>query len=151
MKRQRQLIVLLVALAGMPLTCSAGVYKWVDNEGNVHFGDKPPVEAGANEVEIKINSYTSPGVTTSPFAGSPDNATASSQVILYSTSWCGYCKKARRYLKANNIPFTEYDVENSHKGRRDYKAMGGTSVPIILVGNKRLNGFSPDAFEQIYD
>lgn len=111
----------------------------------------PPTHAGTHEVEIRINSYTSPGITTSPFAGTRDQATASGRAILYSTSWCGYCKKARRYFKANNIPFTEYDVENSRKGRRDYKTMGGTSVPIILVGDKRLNGFSPAVFEQLYD
>ena len=69
---------------------------------------------------------------------------------MYSTTWCGYCKQARNYFQQNNIAFAEYDVEKSDKGKRDYKKMNGRGVPIILVGDKRMNGFSPGAFEKIY-
>jgi len=146
-------LILALCVPGLllnPGPSNAGIYKWVDSDGNVHFSDKPPAEAQASEVKVKINTYTSPRITASPFSGQPDEPIGSGEVILYSTSWCGYCKKARRYFQANNIAFTEYDVETSAKGRRDYAAMGGGGVPIILVGNKRLNGFSIAAFERLY-
>ncbi len=69
---------------------------------------------------------------------------------MYSTVWCGYCKKARRYFKEKGIPFQEYDTETTQKGREDYKKLNGTGVPIILVGKKRMNGFSPSGFERLY-
>ena len=32
-------------------------------------------------------------------------------VVMYSSEWCGVCKKAKTYFNANDIPFREYDVE----------------------------------------
>ena len=143
-------IVFILGLSSGPASAGGGIYKWVDDNGNVHFSDKPPSGGKASEVEVRINSYTSPQITASPFSGQAGNAASHQQVVLYSTRWCGYCKKARNYFQKNNIAFTEYDVETTEKGKRDYRALGGSSVPIILVGDKRLNGFSAAAFERIY-
>ena len=35
-------ILLLTAMMILASTASAGLYKWVDNEGNVHYSQKPP-------------------------------------------------------------------------------------------------------------
>ncbi|MGI9290354.1 MAG: glutaredoxin domain-containing protein [Gammaproteobacteria bacterium] len=70
---------------------------------------------------------------------------------MYSTEWCGVCKKARNYFTANDIPFKEYDVEKSTKGARDYKKLNARGVPVILVGKSRLNGFSSGKFENLYE
>lgn len=69
---------------------------------------------------------------------------------MYSTTWCGVCKKAKRYFNQNGISYTEYDVEKSAKGKSDFKAMNGTGVPIILIGDARMYGFSPARFERLY-
>lgn len=34
-----------------------------------------------------------------------------SGVVVYSASWCGYCKKTMAFLRQKSIPFTEKDVE----------------------------------------
>ena len=72
------------------------------------------------------------------------------QVVMYSTTWCGVCKRAKGYFRERDIPYREYDVEKSAKGRRDYQRLKGRGVPIILVGDQRMNGFSRDRFESIY-
>ena len=69
---------------------------------------------------------------------------------MYSTSWCGYCKKAARYFRQRGIPFRDYDIEKSEKAARDYKKLNGRGVPIILVGKRRMNGFDARTFEQLY-
>ncbi len=69
---------------------------------------------------------------------------------MFSASWCGYCKKAKAYFKENRIRFTEYDIEKNSKGKRLYTQMGATGVPVILVGNKRMNGFSESGFNRLY-
>jgi len=120
----------------------------VDENGKVHFTDSPPRERPVEKIEVKINSYTSPEIV--PFEASVTPDTRRGRVVMYSTTWCGYCKKARRYFKEKGIPFVEYDTETSKKGREDYRKLNGTGVPIILVGKKRMNGFSPSGFERLY-
>lgn len=42
---------------------SAGIYKWTDSDGNIHFGDRPADLESATELKIKTNNRT--GVTNS--------------------------------------------------------------------------------------
>jgi mycoredoxin len=35
----------------------------------------------------------------------------SSGLTMYTTSWCGYCFRLRKVLKAEGIPFAEVDIE----------------------------------------
>ncbi|MEW8506965.1 MAG: glutaredoxin domain-containing protein [Candidatus Thiodiazotropha sp.] len=121
------------------------IYKWRDESGKIHFGDRPPVTEESTPVTVKPNVYQAPAIERNAEPGTGQN-----RVVMYSTKWCGYCNKARAYFKRNAIPFSEYDVETSQKGKRDYKKLGGRGVPIILVGKRRLNGFSEESFRQIY-
>jgi mycoredoxin len=34
-----------------------------------------------------------------------------SDVTMYSTEWCGYCKRLKTALKSSGITFTEVDIE----------------------------------------
>lgn len=128
----------------------AEVYKWRDKQGNLHFGDKPPLEVNAETVDVKINSYDKVEVIDGGEWAKQRNNKNNNRVVMYSTQWCGSCKKAKHYFRKNKIPFQEYDVEKTEKGRRDFAALNGTGIPIILVGSKRMNGFTPSRFEAIY-
>lgn len=44
---------LAVMASGM---ASAGVYKWVDENGKVHYGDAPPEQAQGKKKSVKINT-----------------------------------------------------------------------------------------------
>lgn len=142
-----------LGLLALSSTASAEIFKWVDEHGRTHFSDKAPASGQAEEVTLKINTYSSPSYSQDIFS-SDDNEKPSSRsnrkVTMYSTTWCGVCQKAKAYFRQNRISFTEYDVENSTKGKQDFQKMNGKGVPIILVGNKRLNGFSQASFEQLY-
>lgn len=65
------------------------------------------------------------------------------KVILYATSWCGYCKKARELLSENNIEYFEYDVEKSAEGKEQFKRLGGKGVPVLLINGEVLKGYDP--------
>ncbi|MBY6071830.1 MULTISPECIES: DUF4124 domain-containing protein [Marinobacter] len=43
----------LTLLCLLPLSANAGVYKWVDANGQTHFGDRPPAKAASSEVSVK--------------------------------------------------------------------------------------------------
>ena len=53
-------------------------------------------------------------------------------------------------FRKKKIPFTEYDIEKSAKAAREYKKLRGTGVPVILIGDRRMNGFSIKTFDSIY-
>jgi glutaredoxin len=126
------------------------LYKWVDADGNVHYGDSPPEDAKLKRITGKVSSYSS--VSIEPFVFDPNNiqSNRSKTVVMYSTSWCGYCKKAARHFRKKNIPFTEHDIEKSASAAREYKKLNGRGVPIILIGKQRMNGFSAKFFDKIY-
>ncbi len=68
---------------------------------------------------------------------------------ILSTTWCGVCKKAETYLSQKAVAFREYDVERREAGRRKYKRLNGKGVPIILVGDQRMDGFNGPKLEAI--
>ena len=69
------------------------------------------------------------------------NADGTPRLVMYATDWCPYCKKAREYFNANDIPFTEVDVEKSVEGEQHYKALQSSGYPLIYIGAKRFQGF----------
>ena len=64
------------------------------------------------------------------------------EIILLSTKWCGYCKKAKKFLKSKDINYKEYDIDNSSYGKSLYKQHNGTGVPLMIIGEKVLRGYS---------
>ncbi len=140
MNRLINILFLLVAFS-----VHAEIHVWTDENGKKHFTDKPPMDIETSIVEVKVNSYESPNIES--YSGA---LASKDKVVMYSATWCGYCKKAKKYFNSNNISFSEYDVESSSKGKRDYKRMKGRGVPIILIGDNRMNGFSQSKFESIY-
>lgn len=126
-------------------SANAEIYKWVDEHGNAHFTDKPPANKKTEEIELKINTYSA--VEIKPLLQRLGRA---DKIVIYTTAWCGNCKKAKKYFRKNNIAYVAYDVEKSRSGKRDYKALRGKAVPIIIVGDKRMNGFTASRFDKLY-
>ena len=128
------------------------LYKWVDENGKVHYGDNPPENVKLKTITGKVSSYS--GVSVEPFVFDPSiisKRKRSRTVIMYSTSWCKYCKQAARYFRQKKIPFKEYDIEKSARAAKEYKKLRGRGVPLILVGDKRMQGFSARSFDRIYN
>lgn len=70
-------------------------------------------------------------------------------IVMYSTRWCPYCYKAREYFKRHQFSYVEYDIEASAQNLADFRALNGQGVPLILVGNQRMQGFNPQSFEAL--
>ncbi len=73
-------------------------------------------------------------------AGKPD-------VIMLGAWWCPYCYQAKKYFQHNHVHYCEYDVENTTTGKQLYEQYGGGAVPILLIGEYQLNGFSVQQIE----
>jgi glutaredoxin-like YruB-family protein len=67
-------------------------------------------------------------------------------VVMYSTAWCGVCKRARKYFQEAGISFTEHDVDEDATAREEYLRLNPRrSVPTIKVGDEVIVGFSAQA------
>ena len=133
----------LMVVVWSSIVSAGDIHKWVDAQGQVHFGDEAPRNARSQVVTVTPNVYNSPSIDRNP------PSISAKGVILYGTTWCGFCKKAKAYFQSKGIAYTEYDVENSAKGRTDYIRLRMQGVPVILANGRRLNGFSPETFEQM--
>ena len=70
------------------------------------------------------------------------------KVIIYTSSLCGFCYRAKFLLKQKNINFQEIDVDNEYEKRVEMiqKSGGRTSVPQIFFGDQHIGGCD-DLFE----
>ena len=144
------MIRLPIYIAGLLLACTATaeIHQWTDEKGNRHFGDRPPHDAAHETVRLR-NIYPFRRVSTGEL---PEWAKRGGREMIIDTAeWCGICKQATRYLRDTGIAYREYDIDKSDRRRRDFTRLKARGVPIILVGDKRMYGFSSRRFQALYD
>ena len=63
-------------------------------------------------------------------------------VIIYTTSLCGFCYRAKSLLKRRKIPYKEIDIDLDYEKRSEMikKSNGKTSVPQIFYKNLHIGG-----------
>jgi len=71
-------------------------------------------------------------------------------VIMYSTTWCGYCRIAKRFLDENNIPYTEIDIEQDEEAalRVEQWNKGNRIVPTIDINGTMMTNPSTAQMRQ---
>ena len=149
---------LACAVLALALPAAAQVYKWTDSTGKTHYGDKPPEGTKVEQVRVDaVTSYDGPPqvdnwaaiirrpTTVEGLKPRPE----SKSLTMYSTSWCGVCKKARAYLAAKGVSYREIDIEASDANRAEFKGYGGQGVPLFMYGGKRMRGFSEPGMDRL--
>jgi len=132
---------------------SGEIYKWKDKDGNIVFSDTPPPPGvNAEKKEFKEESTEKPK-TKEYFPRSTSERVEEKRpyrdiyVIMYMTSWCPYCVKAREYLRSLDVNLIEYNIERD-KSKRDEmlsKSGASTGVPLIDVEGIIIRGYNPSA------
>lgn len=69
-------------------------------------------------------------------------------VVMFTTPSCGYCKQARQYFRNNDVPFREFDIHNSAEASRKFDEIGGRGVPVTIIGEERIDGFSTTHYDR---
>jgi len=72
------------------------------------------------------------------------------RIILYSSANCPHCRRAKVFLHREGIAFREMDVSKSPRARKELERLGTRGVPVLLVGDARLDGFDEGRFWQLY-
>ena len=63
-------------------------------------------------------------------------------MIIYTSSLCGFCYRAKSLLKKKNIPFEEIDIDLDYSKRNEMinKSGGRTTVPQIFFKDRHIGG-----------
>ena len=68
-------------------------------------------------------------------------------VLLYTTSWCPFCRRAKTLLKEKGVKWKELDIEADRDHRQAMtQASGRNTVPQIFINGTHVGGFD-DLFE----
>jgi glutaredoxin len=142
----------LLLLLSAPV--GAEIYRWTDSDGSVHFSDEKPANPNQAVEQVQlgpVNTYAAPPQVYSNNTPKPASRqpAASNDVVIYTTQRCSVCQQAKQYMNAKGVDYVERDVETSAEARRQFAAYGGKGVPLILVGNERMLGFSPEHFDHL--
>lgn len=159
----RQIIVAVVVVVLCAVASShAEMYRWEEN-GVVTFKDTPPPASKKRKVKTyresdfdiappvpvpaksSRNISPSPSQTPQPVAKKVERFAGT--IEMYATEWCGYCKAAERYMKSQNYSYVKYDIEKDSAAKQRHKELGGRGVPLIIIGNHKMSGFSPETME----
>jgi glutaredoxin len=133
---------------------SGEIYKWKDKDGNIIFSDTPPPPGvNAEKKEFKEESTERPK-TKEYFSKSTNERVEEKRpyrdihVIMYMTSWCPYCVKAREYLRSLDVNLVEYNIERDKSKREEMlsKSGGSSGVPLVDIEGIIIRGYNPDAF-----
>ena len=139
-------LVLLLACA----SASAQMYRWVDQNGKVHYTDTPPPPSAAKSVEQK--KLGGSVIETSQLPFQLQEAVRNYPVTLYTSPSCkDGCPQARELLAKRGVPFKEVSVADEQSNALLKKVSGANQVPTLSVGSLAQIGFESGALNSLLD
>lgn len=70
--------------------------------------------------------------------------TDDAKVIIYSTTWCAFCKTEKQYLSKLGVAFVEKDVEEDKEAYEELMSKNGGAyqgVPVTDIAGTMILGF----------
>jgi glutaredoxin len=125
----------VLLLANYPAAGADKLYKWVDENGNVTYQDRPP-PGDPSQVETFVDEIDSTGA---------ENAPPPVDVVLYSIEVCDICDLVRTLLSERGVPFEEKNVEGSLEVQAELRQVSGLlTVPVLVIDEQVLKGYNRD-------
>jgi glutaredoxin len=154
-KEVMTILLFVILLLPASSAVSGEIYKWKDTNGNIVFSDTPPPGVGVEIKELKEDT-TERAKTRDYFPKVETKGLREKRpytdihVIMYMTSWCPYCARARNYLRSLDVDLIEYNVEQDKSKREEMlgKSGGSGGVPLIDVEGIIIRGYNPDALKR---
>jgi len=145
-------------------------YRYLDAGGSLHFVDSlervpEAFRASARPLSMSADkgdaapSLTRAAASTAakrrPFRGAAvqppaARARAARGVVVYTTSWCGWCRKTMAWLNEQGVAYENRDIERNPAWRDELiEKTGGTSIPVVEIDGELIRGFSPDRMAEL--
>ena len=113
--------------------------------------DGVDLEGSEETTAFKAGRPYTPAKKPAPVAATPAPAAraASSngdepEIVLYMTSWCGYCRKANRLLRKLDADFVAKNIEKDREAAREFreKSGGRGGIPLIDFAGQIVRGYN---------
>ena len=140
-------------------------YQYVDDSGSVHFvqnlGEVParwqsragrievektapaPGEGGARPAATRRAAARRPTEKPSAYRPDPD-------VVVYTTAWCGWCRKTLTFLDERGVRYVNKDIEANDWNRDELiEKTGRTSIPVVEIDGEIIRGYDASRMEQL--
>jgi hypothetical protein len=148
--KMKLLFLLLAGLFSVSLNLqAAGLYRWVDSSGAVHYSDVPSPDAE----KLDARKFSGTVTPSDDLPYETRHAQQNFPVTLYTGEDCGDpCDQARNLLNKRGVPFgekmlkTPQDIEN-------FKQLSGINgvVPVLGIGRNFLKGFLESSWNSELD
>ena len=116
------------------------IFRWVDKDGKVHYGDTLPPPAEVKNVQTKKLNDSVIEQDAMPFAVA--TAVKNNPVTLYANNCGEACNEAKALLARRGIPFTEKNPASDPDAATALKALvGALQVPTLTIGANTLQGY----------
>ena len=135
-----------MAAASAPLA-AAQLYQWKDAQGRTVYSDQaPPTTVKAQQKSFKG----------SVIEGGESYAARTARerypVTLYATACGAPCDQARQLLSARGIPYSSKDPQANPEAQAELqKLTGRLSVPVLVVGSDKIDGFETGQWQSALD
>jgi glutaredoxin len=154
-------VVAAAAAAAAPAEASAGEAAVVEApapaqaEPSAHRGESIALaealpSAMAAELPTAEPAQPPPSLPVQPVQPPPTQAElqaaySATPIVIYSASWCGVCRQAKRFLSENGLHYREIDADEIPGTWDEIERMTGRrGVPVIIVDGERTpSGLSP--------
>jgi glutaredoxin len=136
-----------IATASAPLA-AAQLYQWKDAQGRMMYSDHPPPASvkDAQQKSFKGN------LIESGESYATKTAREKSPVTLYVTACGAPCDQARKLLADRGVPFSSKDPQANPAALDELKKLTGKmSVPVLVVGSDKIDGFEPGQWNATLD
>jgi glutaredoxin len=121
-----------------------GIVRYVD----VHDIDKQPDNDELMRVICEIDPDAAAWARQNPLPGSRSEPDA--DVVMYCTSWCPGCRRARVYFEKNNIPYVEIDITRARDAAARVRgwANGNETTPTFNIRGQIIVEFDERKLDQ---
>ena len=139
----------MILLLSSAAVLADGLYRWVDKDGKVHYGDAPPMTPGQPSEKRKL---AAPAADARAPSYETQLAAKNFPVSLYTAPKCGQlCDQARSLLNARGIPFSEITVNDPKRQEELIRLVGAAELPALLVGKQVHKGFEAGLYNIALD
>ena len=136
-----------LVMASAPLS-AAQLYQWKDAQGRTVYSDLPPPP----NVRTSVQKTFKGNLIETGESYATKTAREKNPITLYASACGAPCDQARQLLAERGAPFSSKDPQARPEAQAELKKITGRlSVPVLLVGSEKIDGFESGQWNSALD